>query len=84
MPEIKDWSGSCLCGQCRWSASGDPDFSGYCFCAHCRRMSGSGRTPFIGFPLDRVQVFGETKNYMDTSDSGGGIQRHFCPDCGTR
>jgi hypothetical protein len=47
-------------------------------------MSGSGRTPFIGFSQEHVHVSGETRSYIDTSDKGNGIERHFCPNCGTR
>jgi hypothetical protein len=76
--------GQCLCGRVVWASNSEPLFSGYCYCGHCRRMSGSGRTPFIGFSVDQVSVSGETKNYRDASDRGLGIERHFCPNCGTR
>ncbi|MEC9246215.1 MAG: GFA family protein [Pseudomonadota bacterium] len=84
MPESARFTGKCLCGRCRWQATGEPEFAGYCFCSHCRRMSGSGRTPFMGFAKSHVSLSGETSRYEDISDSGSGIARHFCPVCGTR
>lgn len=47
-------------------------------------MSGSGRSPFIGFDAAGISISGETRCYSDSSDGGSGIQRHFCPTCGTR
>lgn len=76
--------GRCLCGNVEWMASAAPAFSGYCYCGHCRRLSGSGRSPFIGFDAAAVAVSGNTRYYSDSSDEGSGIERHFCPTCGTR
>lgn len=76
--------GACLCGQFRWSAEGAPDFQGFCHCDHCRRLSGSGRTPFLGFLGTRVHLEGQTTSYTDTAQNGGSIKRHFCPVCGGR
>ena len=76
--------GACLCGQFSWSAEGAPEFQGYCHCDHCRRMSGSGRTPFLGFSADRVRLEGQTTSYADIAANGGSIARHFCPTCGSR
>lgn len=84
MTEDVTFTGSCVCGRCSWQATGEPEFAGYCFCSHCRRMSGSGRTPFMGFAESKVSISGEASQYEDTSDAGNGIIRHFCPGCGTR
>lgn len=82
---MPDWLyGACLCGQFRWSVDGAPDFQGFCHCDHCRRLSGSGRTPFLGFVGTRVHLEGQTTSYDDTAQNGGSIQRHFCPTCGGR
>lgn len=77
-------SGQCLCGQIKWTTIENPSFSGFCYCSHCRRMSGSGRSPFLGFDAKTVKITGDTMFYSDTSDQGAGIERHFCPNCGTR
>ncbi|MBA4489922.1 GFA family protein [Paracoccus sp. S1E-3] len=84
MSESMTFTGGCLCGRCRWQATGEPEFAGYCFCSHCRRMSGAGRTPFLGFTENRVRLSGQTSCYEDSSDASLGIIRHFCPNCGTR
>lgn len=83
MPERTHY-GACLCGQFRWSAEGPPDVQGFCHCDHCRRLSGCGRTPFLGFAAIRVHVEGRTNSYPDIAQNGGQIDRHFCPVCGSR
>nr|WP_281390383.1 GFA family protein [Paracoccus amoyensis] len=73
-----------MCGQVKWTATESPAFSGYCYCGHCRRMSGAGRSPFIGFDAAGISISGEIRYYTDSSDEGAGIERYFCPTCGTR
>ncbi|MGY1982397.1 GFA family protein [Nocardia gipuzkoensis] len=36
-----DVNGGCLCGNIRFSATGDPDFPHLCSCEHCQRLSGA-------------------------------------------
>ncbi|WP_420793484.1 GFA family protein [Roseinatronobacter alkalisoli] len=84
IPDNKIFTGACLCGRCRWQATGEPEFAGYCLYSHCRRMSGPGRTPFMGFEQGRVRIRGDMRQYEDTSDAGQGIVRYFCTICGTR
>ena len=37
-------TGSCLCGQVRYSLDGEPFLTGVCHCADCRKESGSAFT----------------------------------------
>lgn len=78
------FAGTCLCGQFKWKAHGQPEFVGFCHCSHCRRLSGAGRSPFMGFQSDQVFTMGDSASFTDSSDSGEGIERHFCPTCGSR
>jgi hypothetical protein len=74
--------GGCLCGAVRYEAT-DPVVTAVCHCKHCQRISGSAYSVNILFPDSSVRFEGETHHYLDTGDSGGNLQRHFCPKCGS-
>lgn len=76
-------TGRCLCGKVAFRAKGPPVFAGFCYCTRCRRMSGAGRTPFLGFEDEMVVVSGEIESFRDKGDAGS-IERLFCGTCGTR
>ena len=76
-------TGGCLCGQIRYTASGDPALSGLCHCRNCQRYTGSAFETVIGFPSAAVSVQGTLKTYNDTGDSGKAVYRRFCPNCGS-
>jgi hypothetical protein len=80
MPNV---TGGCLCGQVRYTASGDPAFSGLCHCRNCQRYTGSAFETVVGFPASAVSVQGTLKTYNDTGDSGKQVYRRFCPNCGS-
>jgi hypothetical protein len=61
--------GACLCGPFHWTAA-----------AH----SGSGRTPYPGFPAARAGLPRRTNRHPDTAWTGGSIERNVCADCGGR
>ena len=68
-------TGSCLCGQVRYSLDGEPFLTGVCHCADCRKESGSAFTFYGKWPIDAFRCSGQLKT------SHG---RSFCPDCGSR
>ena len=68
-------TGSCLCGQVRYSLEGEPFLTGLCHCADCRKESGSVFTFYGKWPLAAFHFTGMLKT------SHG---RSFCPDCGSR
>ena len=80
---MADITGGCLCGQIRYTVSGDPAFSGLCHCRNCQRYTGSAFETVIGFPSAAVSVQGSLKTYNDTGDSGKTVFRRFCPNCGS-
>ncbi|WP_455566269.1 GFA family protein [Nocardia fluminea] len=43
-------NGGCLCGNIRFSATGDPDFPDLCSCEHCQRLSGAPVMSWVSFP----------------------------------
>lgn len=75
--------GTCLCGSVSYAASGDSLFQGFCQCLDCRKATGSGHLAAIGMPEGAVTVTGETKTFSKPADSGGMVERHFCPNCGS-
>jgi hypothetical protein len=77
------FTGGCLCGKIRFTASADPIFTGICHCRNCQKQSGTAFSVVIGVPASAVSVQGEMKTYHDTGDSGQEVERRFCPDCGS-
>ncbi|MGP0174960.1 GFA family protein [Pseudomonas sp. NCHU5208] len=71
MPQI---TGGCLCGQVRFTASGQPYRVGVCHCLDCRKYHGALFHASAIFPQEALTIEGETGQY------GG---RHFCPRCGS-
>ena len=68
------FTGGCLCGAVRITASGSPYRVGICHCLDCRKHHGSIFHVSAIFPESSVGIQGETREY------GG---RHFCPGCGS-
>ena len=75
--------GGCLCGAVRYSVAAEPVVQAVCHCRNCQRQAGSGWSMIIGVPAAAVSISGELKTYEDRGDSGGAVQRQFCPTCGS-
>lgn len=54
MPRIL--SGSCLCGQVRYSVDDAFEYAMNCHCGQCRRTTGSAFKPMGGIPIARVRL----------------------------
>jgi hypothetical protein len=67
-------TGSCLCGDLRITATGQPYRVGLCHCLDCRKHHGAVFHASAIFPEQAVTITGEARAY------GG---RHFCPRCGS-
>jgi hypothetical protein len=76
-------SGGCLCGRVRYTVEGEPNFAAICHCRSCQRYTGSAFEPIIAFPAEAVQAQGELRTFDDIADSGKGVHRRFCPNCGS-
>jgi len=68
------FDGGCLCGDVRVVATGHPYRVGICHCLDCRKHHGALFAATAIFPLDAVEVQGETRAFAG---------RHFCPRCGS-
>ena len=50
--------GSCLCGDVRFAADGQPKWTGYCHCQSCRRHTGAPVSAYAGFEASQVRFTG--------------------------
>ncbi|HEX7871312.1 MAG TPA: GFA family protein [Sphingobium sp.] len=75
--------GGCLCGQVRYSYAGEPLLTAVCHCRHCQKQSGSAFSVVCAVPAAAFSQTGSTRVFADVGESGQGVERHFCPDCGS-
>ena len=71
---MDQFTGGCLCGDVRVTASGSPYRVGLCHCLDCRKYHGSLFGASAIFPENAVTIEGETRGFAG---------RHFCPRCGS-
>lgn len=74
---------SCSCGQLRLTAEGEPVRVSICHCLACQKRTGSTYGAQARFPKERVQIEGDSNEYVRVADSGNRISFHFCPSCGS-
>ena len=67
-------AGGCLCGDARFTATGDPKRVGICHCFDCRKHHGALFHSSAIFDESAVAIEGKTREYKG---------RHFCPRCGS-
>lgn len=72
--------GGCLCGRVRYRIDGDLGPAAHCHCRSCRRASGALAVTWITVPLARLAFTGEEPAKFESS---AGVERRFCPACGT-
>ncbi|MCR5874758.1 GFA family protein [Phenylobacterium sp. J426] len=68
------FTGGCLCGEVRLTATGQPNRVGICHCLDCRKHHGALFFAAAIFPEASVAIEGETRHWKN---------RHFCPRCGS-
>lgn len=68
------FTGGCLCGDVRITATGRPYRVGLCHCLDCRKHHGALFYAAAIFPEGAVTIEGETRDYKG---------RNFCPRCGS-
>ena len=71
---MRRYSGGCLCGNVRITASGEPDRVGLCHCLDCRKHHGALFHASAVFADSAVEIDGDTRAYAG---------REFCPRCGS-
>jgi hypothetical protein len=81
----KKYTAQCACGAVKFEFDTDPDFIANCHCLDCKRASGGEMATFFGVPEDDFNlVAGKPKAHHYVAASGKGLDRNFCPDCGSR
>lgn len=71
---METFTGGCLCGNLRFSATGKPYRVGICHCLDCRKHHGALFHASAIFPQEAVVISGDTRSYAE---------RYFCPQCGS-
>ncbi|NWJ27465.1 GFA family protein [Rhizobium sp. RM] len=74
------WTGSCLCGRCRYEFDNDPARAGYCHCSMCRRATGGPFAVLVQLSLSDFRWTGMGPSAYRSSPIA---TRGFCPSCGT-
>jgi hypothetical protein len=74
---------SCSCGQLEVTCEGEPVRISVCHCHACQKRTGSAFGAQARFPKDKVAIRGASTVFARTGDSGGKIDFHFCPSCGS-
>ena len=75
--------GGCLCGDVRYSASGDPVVTSICHCRDCQKQTGSAFVEVVAVPEGALSIQGTLQTFTNAGDSGRKLNRKFCPRCGT-
>ncbi|WP_193164290.1 GFA family protein [Microbulbifer hainanensis] len=79
------YTGQCACGKVKFEFNSDPSFIACCHCLDCKKASGGEMATFLSVPEDDFQMLsGRPKSFHYTADTGKGLDRNFCPECGSR
>jgi len=79
------YTGQCACGALTFEFATDPTFVANCHCNDCKRASGGEMATFFAVPEDDFRLLtGEPKAFHYIANSGNGLDRNFCPNCGSR
>ena len=78
----KIYTGGCLCGNIRFTATGNPNKPHTCSCKMCQRHSGSLTQAWVEFDSDNV-VWDGPGGQPATWRSSDYSSRSFCNKCGS-
>src|SRR5215469_15347334 len=81
----KKHTGRCACGAVKFEFDTDPTFVAVCHCLDCKKASGGEAATWFGVPEDDFTLLsGKTRAFHYVANSGKGLDRNFCPECGSR
>ena len=81
----KKHTGRCACGAVKFEFDTNPTFVAVCHCLDCKKSSGGEAATFFAVPEeDFTLISGEPKAFHYIAQSGKGLDRNFCPNCGAR
>ena len=75
--------GKCLCGEVGFECDAAPVVTVACHCTHCQKTSGSAFSVNAIVPGAAFRLTGAYAVYADQGESGGSVERCFCPKCGS-
>jgi hypothetical protein len=77
-------TGSCLCGEVRYTINVPVTELRACHCTHCQKASGAGGSVNAMVPSSAFKITqGTPRRFSVTADSGRTLHRHFCGNCGS-
>lgn len=78
-------TGGCLCGSIRYEIEGEPFRVANCHCDDCRKATGSAYATNLFYKETQITLLqGTPKKFQHTADSGNGMTKEFCGDCGSQ
>jgi hypothetical protein len=80
---MAEFTGGCMCGQVRYSATADAVFTGVCHCKHCQKLTGSAFSVGVGVPKTALSIQGSLKEFQFKGGSGQVVSLQSCPNCGS-
>ena len=75
-------NGGCLCGQFRFTATGEPEVVGLCHCKDCQRQTTSAFSIIAVFDQSNIASTGKLSSFTTIGEFGRPVRRSFCPECG--
>ena len=78
-------SGKCLCGSVQYSSNAEPIMTAICHCENCQRQTGTSFSIIVCVTEDSISFDNKDtlSEYLDHSQSGAVVRRHFCNNCGS-
>ena len=81
----KKYTAQCACGAVKFAFDKDPDFIANCHCRDCKKASGGEAATFFAVPEEDFTLISvQPKAHHYVAESGKGLDRCLCPDCGAR
>ncbi|GLH80729.1 aldehyde-activating protein [Bradyrhizobium sp. SSBR45G] len=81
----KTYTARCACGDVKFEFDMAPDFVAVCHCLDCKKASGGEAATFFGVAEDDFTLIsGRPHAFHYVAQSGKGLDRNFCPNCGAR
>jgi hypothetical protein len=79
------YTARCACNAVRFEFNTDPAFIANCHCLDCKKASGGEMATFFAVPQDDFKLLsGTPKSFHYIAESGKGLDRNFCAECGAR
>ena len=77
-------SGTCLCGEIKFSGKTEINRIANCHCLDCQKITGAPFATIVFVSEKEINIVGSTSVYKHRSDSGSKLEKHFCKKCGSQ